>query len=64
LRLTAATGALPLEWIAEISFATLSSVSREEDELSLPAPIIALSQLVQRRQRLGGMLNYYHHAAV
>jgi putative transposase len=33
------------------------------NQLLRPAPIIAPSQPVHRRQRLGGMLNYYHRAA-
>ncbi len=33
------------------------------NQLLRPAPIIARSQPVHRRQRLGGMLNYYHRAA-
>jgi putative transposase len=32
-------------------------------QLLRPAPIIVPSQPVHRRQRLGGMLNYYHRAA-
>ena len=34
-----------------------------DNRLLRPAPVIAPSQPVQRRQRLGGMLNYYHRAA-
>jgi hypothetical protein len=34
-----------------------------ENQLLRPDPIIAPSQPVHRRQRLGGMLNYYHRAA-
>jgi hypothetical protein len=34
-----------------------------EKRLLYPAPAIALSQPVRRRQRLGGMLNYYYRAA-
>jgi transposase InsO family protein len=33
------------------------------NQLLRPAPVIAPSQPVHRRQRLGGMLNYYHRAA-
>src|SRR5882757_3889094 len=33
------------------------------NQLLRPAPIIVPSQPVHRRQRLGGMLNYYHRAA-
>ena len=33
------------------------------NQLLRPAPIIAPSQRVHRRQRLGGMLNFYHRAA-
>ena len=33
------------------------------NQLLRPVPIIAPSQPVHRRQRLGGMLNYYHRAA-
>ena len=33
------------------------------NQLLQPAPIVAPSQSVHRRQRLGGMLNYYHRAA-
>jgi putative transposase len=33
------------------------------NRLLQPGPIIAPSQPVRRRQRLGGMLNYYHRAA-
>jgi transposase InsO family protein len=33
------------------------------NQLLRPTPITAPSQPVQRRQRLGGMLNYYHRAA-
>jgi transposase InsO family protein len=33
------------------------------NQLLRAAPIIAPSQLVHRRQRLSGMLNYYHRAA-
>ena len=33
------------------------------NQLLRPAPILAPSQSVHRRQRLGGMLNYYHRAA-
>ena len=33
------------------------------NQLQRPAPIIATSQPVHRRQRLGGMLSYYHRAA-
>ena len=33
------------------------------NQLLRPAPIIAPSQPLHRRQRLGGMLNYYHRAA-
>ena len=33
------------------------------NQLPRPAPIIAPSQPVHRRQRLGGMLNFYHRAA-
>jgi hypothetical protein len=33
------------------------------NQLLWPAPITELSRPVQRRQRLGGMLNYYHRAA-
>jgi transposase InsO family protein len=33
------------------------------NQLLRPAPVIAPSHPVQRRQRLGGMLNYYHRAA-
>jgi putative transposase len=34
-----------------------------ENRLLRPAPLITSSQPVHRRQRLGGMLNYYHRAA-
>ena len=34
-----------------------------ENQLLRPHPIIAPSQSVHRRQRLGGMLNYYHRVA-
>jgi hypothetical protein len=34
-----------------------------ENRLVQPAPVSAPSPPVRRRQRLGGMLNYYHHAA-
>lgn len=34
-----------------------------ENRLVQPGPTIAPSRLVHRRQRLGGMLNYYHRAA-
>jgi putative transposase len=34
-----------------------------ENRLLRPPPVIARSQPVRRRQRLGGMLNYYHRAA-
>jgi putative transposase len=33
------------------------------NQLLRPSPIVAPSQSVYRRQRLGGMLNYYHRAA-
>jgi transposase InsO family protein len=33
------------------------------NQLLRPAPITEPSRPVQRRQRLGGMLNYYHRAA-
>jgi transposase InsO family protein len=33
-----------------------------ENRLLRPAPVIARSQPVRRRQRLGGILNYYHRA--
>src|ERR1700730_1805719 len=33
------------------------------NQLLRPTPIIEPSQPVHRRQRLGGMLNYYHRAA-
>ena len=34
-----------------------------ENRLVEPGPILVPSQPVHRRQRLGGMLNYYHRAA-
>lgn len=34
-----------------------------ENRLLRPAPVITPSQPVRQRQRLGGMLNYYHRAA-
>jgi hypothetical protein len=34
-----------------------------ENQLLRPAPIVAPSQPVHRRQRLGGLLNYYHRVA-
>jgi len=34
-----------------------------ENRLVRPAPLIAPSQRARRRQRLGGMLNYYHRVA-
>ena len=34
-----------------------------ENRLLRPAPVIKPSQPVHRRQRLGGMLNYYFRAA-
>jgi len=34
-----------------------------ENRLVQPGPLIAPSQVVHRRQRLGGLLNYYHRAA-
>ena len=33
------------------------------NQLLRPAPIVAPSRSVHRRQRIGGMLNYYYHAA-
>jgi hypothetical protein len=33
------------------------------NSLLRPTPIVASSQPVHRRQRLGGMLNYYYRAA-
>jgi transposase InsO family protein len=34
-----------------------------ENRLLRPAPVVTPSQPLQRRQRLGGMLNYYHRVA-
>ena len=34
-----------------------------ENRLVRPAPVTTPSQPLHRRQRLGGMLNYYHRAA-